>query len=88
MTLEEIDNYINKKINYNENIIIFTFYELRVKLNLTEEETINFIQLTKIRLENLNYKVYLTGEKYIYSNLECIVKDNELLVAIKRNSII
>ena len=83
MTLEEINNYINKKINDNENIIIFTFYELRVKLNLTEEAVSNFIQLTKTKLENLNYKVYLTGEKYIYYNLEFLVKDNELLVAIK-----
>lgn len=83
MTLEEINNYINKKINDNENIIIFTFYELRVKLNLTEGETINFIQLTKTRLENLGYKTFLTGERFLFNDTTLAVKDNELLVAIK-----
>lgn len=31
MTLEFIDNYINKKLDENEEILTFTFYELRVK---------------------------------------------------------
>lgn len=31
MTLEFIDNYINKKLYENEEILIFTFYELRSK---------------------------------------------------------
>ena len=83
MTLEEINSYINKKINANENIIIFTFYELRVKLNLTKDETTNFIQLTKTRLENLGYKSFLTGEEFSFDNTILTVKDNELLVAIK-----
>lgn len=83
MTLEDIDNYINKKINDNDNIIVFTFYELRVTANLTEDETIKFLQLTKIRLENLRYKVFLTGERFIFNDKNLIVKDNELLIAIK-----
>lgn len=35
MTLEFIDNSINKKLRNNENIIVYTFFELRVKENLS-----------------------------------------------------
>ena len=83
MTLEEIDNYIDKKIYNNENMIVFTFYELRVKENLTEDETISFIQLTKTRLENLEYKTFLTGERFLFNDTTLTVKDNELLIAVK-----
>ena len=33
-----ITNLINEKVNENENFIRYTFYELRVKYNLTEKE--------------------------------------------------
>lgn len=84
MTLEFIEKSINKKIEENESIIKYTFYELRVKNNLTEAETYNFLALVKTRLENLNYKVYRTGQNYIFSNKTEKVKENELLVAIKK----
>ena len=38
MTIEFVEDYIQDKISKNENEIIYTFYELRVKNNLTEEE--------------------------------------------------
>lgn len=83
MTLEFIDNYINKKIAENEDMIIYTFYELRIKNNLSEEDVCKFLELNKIRLENLGYKTYFTGEKFTYEGIERIVQDNELMVAIK-----
>ena len=38
MTTEFVTNYIDKKLNENDNFIRYTFYELRVKNNLSEEE--------------------------------------------------
>lgn len=55
MTLEFIDNSINKKLRNNENIIVYTFFELRVKENLSEEQVERFIELIKIKL--INHKV-------------------------------
>lgn len=83
MTLEEITNYINNKINENDNILIFSFYEIRIKLNLSEQQTDEFLKLSKTRLENLGYKVYFTGAKYTYENIQKEVQANELMVAIK-----
>lgn len=83
MTLEEITNYINNKINENVNILIFSFYEIRIKLNLSEQQTDEFLKLSKTRLENLGYKVFFTGAKYTYENVLKEVQPNELMVAIK-----
>lgn len=83
MTLEFIDNNINNKINKNEDFIKYTFYELRVKENLTEEEMYSFLSFARTKLENIGYKVYRTGQKYFYDYKEKTVKSNELLVAIR-----
>lgn len=83
MNLEFIDNFINCKLNQSEEYIICTFYELRVKHNLTENEVNNFLILARTKLENLGYKVYFTGDIYIYNNENKIVEDNELMVAVK-----
>ena len=85
MTLEFITNNINEKIAQNQDILTFTFYELRVKHNLTEEETKRFLELSRIRLENLGYRTYTTGEKFEYADITNTVKENELMVAVKMN---
>ena len=54
MTMKQITEYLDKKIEENENFIKITFYELRVKLNLTQEETIKMLELAKTRLENMS----------------------------------
>ncbi len=84
MTLEFVDNYINRKINENEEFVHFTFYELRVKSDLTEEETNKFLELAKIKLENLKYKVYFIGDTYEYKGQTKEIETNELMVAIKQ----
>ena len=84
MTLDYITDNINKKISENENIIIYTFFELRVKENLSEAEMYHFLSLVKTRLENLDYKTYRTGQKYEYDHGNKVVKENELLVAVKK----
>ena len=83
MTLQEIDQYLENKLKNNENIIEFTFYELRLKLNLSTEETFNFLHLVSTKLENNNYKIYRTGQEYYYRGTKK-VEDNQLMVAIKK----
>ena len=78
-----IEKTLNNKFTKDTNFIKYTFYELRVKLNLSEEELYHFLRLIKIKLENLGYKVYLTGDSYILKDKNKQVKDNELLIAIK-----
>lgn len=70
MSLQQIDLYLNDKLKENNNYIVFTFYELRVKLNLTSEEKLNFLHLIATKLENNNYKIYRTGQNYIYEGKE------------------
>lgn len=81
MTLEDIRESTDKKIFENEKFIKYTFYELRVKENLSEEEMYYFISLASTRLKNLGYSVYRTWQKYFYDYKEQYVKENELLIA-------
>ena len=83
MNLKTVDTYLNYKLDENSNFILLTFYELRVKLNLSQTDTNEFINLSAIRLKNIGYNVYFTGQEYEYNDKHQIVKDNELLVAIK-----
>ena len=84
MTLEDIINSTDKKIKENPNFIKYTFYELRIKENLSEEEMYHFISLANTRFKNLDYYTYRTGQKYFYEYKEQYVKENELLIAIKQ----
>ena len=87
MTTQFVEEYINYKICKNEYEIIFTFFELRVKENLSEEQAEDFLRLSKIRLENLGYNVYFTGMKFILNGKTREVKQNELMIAIKEKII-
>ena len=60
-----------------------TFYELRVKYNLTEQETNEVLKISKDYFQNKGYKVYFTGERFEYQNANRMVQDNELMIAIK-----
>lgn len=82
MNLQEIDLYLEDKLKQNRNFVIFTFYELRVKLNLSSEQMYNFLHLVSTKLENNNYQIYRTGQEYFYRE-KLRVEDNQLLVAIK-----
>lgn len=84
MNLEFIDNYLNKKLKQNDELVVYTFYELRVEQNLSETEVNRMLELTKIKLENNGYNIYRTGEKYMYADIENSVKENELMVAVRK----
>ena len=83
MTLNEFTNFLDKKIQENNNYIRITFYELRIKYDLSEQETEDFIKLAKNRLTNLGYEVY-TNEKDKNLKNDIILEDNELVIAMKK----
>lgn len=83
MTTEFVTNYIDKKLNENPNYIRYTFYELRVKNNLSEEETDEFLRINRDYFENKGYTVYFTNARFTYQNADRTVQPNELMIAIK-----
>ena len=83
MSMQEITEFLDNKIEKNENILEITFFEVRVKMNLSEEQTQEFLKLCKTRLENLGYQVYFTGAKYTYGGRKKVVESNDLMVAVK-----
>ena len=85
MTKQFITEYIDKKMSENANFIRFTFYELRVKHNLSEEDTDEFLRLAMLYLENKDYDVYVGNARYTYKNANQNVQPNELLVAFKND---
>lgn len=78
-------NYINNKLAETNDInyIRYTFYELRVKNNLSEKDLDKFLEINKNYFENKGYSVYFTGAKYTYKNANMTVQPNELLIAIR-----
>lgn len=87
MTERQIINLIEitleEKIKQNENFIRYSYFEVNVKYNLSEEDKKLFLHLLKIKLENNNYQVYLEGQKFDHNNAKHTVQDNEVLIAIK-----
>lgn len=77
-----IENTLKDKIKSNPNYIRYSFYELRVKYNLSEEDTDRFLFLIRTKLENEDYKVYFTGAEFEYSGAKITVRDNELMIAV------
>lgn len=84
MTLQFITDLINRKMAEDEEYIRVSFFELKIKQNLTETDIQTFLNYSKIRLENMNYNVYLTGEHYEYNGEEKIVESNDLMIAVKQ----
>lgn len=76
---------IESKMVENENFIRFTFYELRIKNNLSESETDEFLKLCMIYLENKGYEVYIGNARYSYKGANQNVQPNELLIAFKNS---
>lgn len=83
MTLKFIEDYINKKLSENDEFVKFTYYELRVKSNLSEEDIRMFLGLARNKFENMGYKVYFIGDEYTYKGETKVVEQNEYMVAFK-----
>lgn len=83
MEEDYVNKYIRKKITEQDEFLKFSFYELRIKENLSNEETDDFLEMAKFKLENMGYDVYFSGSKYTYKGIRQTVEDNELMIAIK-----
>lgn len=73
----------NEKEEENEEFVKYTFYELRVKYNLTEQEINEVLRISRDYFQNKSYEIYVKGDKFEYQNSTIVVKDNELMIAIK-----
>ena len=87
MTDSFVINYINNKLAETSDInyIRYTFYELRVKNNLSEKDLDKFLEINKNYFENKGYSVYFTGARFTYKNANMTVQPNEIIIAVKKN---
>lgn len=85
MTDAFVITYINKKISEaeDENYIRYSYYELKIKNNLNDEEISKFLAINKNYFENKGYNVYFTGANFTYKNMRMKVQDNEFMIAVK-----
>lgn len=80
-----IDELIEEKLAIDDNFLRFTFFEVRVKKGVKEEEEKEFAQLAGIKLTNMGYIVYFQDQEFIYKEAKRRVQINELIIAIKNN---
>lgn len=87
MTDSFVINYINNKLAETSDInyIRYTFYELRVKNNLSEKDLDKFLEINKNYFENKGYSVYFTGARFTYKNANITVQPNEIMIAVKED---
>ena len=78
-----VENFINVKIVKSGGIVKISYFELKIKMNMDEEDIDRFLKCSKIILEDQNYNVYLSGEELEYEGKKNKVENNEFLVAIK-----
>lgn len=83
MILKEFNKYLETKIAQNPKQITFTYYELRVKCDLSEDDMLTSVRIAKQELENQGYKTYEPGASYFVGNQRMTVKENQLLIGIK-----
>lgn len=78
-----IDDTLKEKMKENTNFIRYSFYEVRVKYNLSEKDADIFLKFIRNKLENEDYLVYFQGSRFTYENANRTVQDNEYLIAVK-----
>ena len=78
-----VENFINVKIVKSGGIVKISYFELKIKMNMDEEDIDRFLKCSKIILEDQNYNVYLSGEEFEYEGKQNKVENNEFFVAIK-----
>lgn len=78
-----IINLIESKEKENENYIRYSYYELKIKNNLSENEIDNVLRISRDYFENKGYKVYFTNAEFEYQNARRKVETNEYMIALK-----
>lgn len=81
-----IINFINKKEkeSKNKNYIEYSYYELKVKANLTEKQIDEVLRVSRDYFENKNYNVYFTNAEFEYNGQKRKVETNNYMVVIKQ----
>lgn len=74
---------IESKEKDNKNYIRYSYYELKVKNNLSEKEIDEVLKISRAYLENKGYKVYFTNAEFEYQNAKRKVEINEYMIAFK-----
>lgn len=74
---------IESKEKENENYIRYSYYELKVKDNLSEKEIDEVLRISRNYFENKGYKVYFTNAEFEYQNAKRKVEINEYMIAFK-----
>lgn len=82
-----VENFVNVKITKNNDIVKFSYFEIKIKMNMDEEDIDRFLKCSKIILEDQGYQLYQLGEKYNFEGEQRKVEDNEFLVAIPNNTV-
>ena len=87
MTDAFVINYIDKKISESKdiNFIVYTYYELKIKNNLNDDEIQRFLEINKDYFENNGYNVYFTGARFTYKNSSMMVQNNQFMIAVKED---
>lgn len=78
--------FINKKEkeSSNRNYIEYSYYELKVKYGLTEEEINEVLRVSRDYFENKNYNVYFTNAEFEWYGQKRKVETNDYMIAIKQ----
>ena len=81
-----IINFINKKEkeSKNKNYIEYSYYELKVKANLSEKQIDEVLRVSRNYFENKNYNVFFTNAEFEYNGQKRKVETNDYMVAIKQ----
>ena len=79
MNLEYVHKILNKKILENKNIVKICLDDFELSI----QDTCDFIQSAKKELTKEGYKIYSSGEKYLFKNKTYTVQNGEIIVAIK-----
>ncbi|NLC88319.1 MAG: hypothetical protein GX682_06130 [Clostridiaceae bacterium] len=79
-----IEETLKQKIAQNTDFIRYSYFEINVKYNFTEEDKRKFMFFIRNKLENMNYIMYIEGEKYIFNDKEYTVGTNESIIAIRK----
>lgn len=90
MNNNDLQNFIlnfiktKEKESTNKNYIEYSYYEVKVKANLTEEEIDELLRVSRDYFQNKNYNVYFTNAEFEWNGQKRKVKTNDYMIAIKQ----
>ena len=73
-----------EKESSNRNYIEYSYYELKVKYGLTEEQIDEVLRVSRDYFENKNYNVYFTNAEFEWNGQKRKVETNDYMIAIKQ----